>query len=250
MHYKIFTDGSSLGNPGPGGWGAVIVGIGAGAKLETGKVVELGGGEKNTTNNRMELTAAVKAFSAIKDMMVKSPATVPIEIYTDSAYVINGITKWINGWRKNGWKTKTKDDVLNKDIWLELYDVTKSYNIKWHHIGGHVGIVGNERCDDMATAFAGGDKVELYHGSLGEYSISNILDIKHDADLAAAKKSSSARSGAQAYSYVSKVDGVVQTHKTWAECEARVKGTRGARFKKALSIGEEAEIIADFQALG
>jgi len=235
----------------------VVKNTGTGAAVgHDSLVVELGGGEKDTTNNRMELMSVIKAFSSSKAMMNKNPATVPMEVYTDSAYVINGITKWIHGWRNNGWKTTSKADVLNKDLWQELYDVTKSINIKWHHIGGHVGIVGNERCDEIATIFAnnvGGDarkteKVELYDGPLSGYGIKNILDTNYDKKLAAAKKISSARSYAKAYSYVSKVDGVVQTHKTWAECEARVKGKKGVRFKKALDIGDEAEIIADFRS--
>ena len=209
-------------------------------------VTELGGGVKNTTNNRMELTAAVKAFQEIGRIISQNPASVPIEIYTDSAYVINGITKWINGWRKNGWKTKTKDDVLNKDLWLVLYDATKSLEIKWQQVGGHVGIVGNEKCDEIATAYADGESIKLFRGLLSDYSIKNILDTSHDKSLMATKKNASVRSSAQAYSYVSKVDGVIQVHKIWAECEARVKGKRGVRFKKALDRGEESQIIEDF----
>jgi ribonuclease HI len=219
------------------------------------RVTELGGGEKNTTNNRMELTACAEALLAAAHMMAKHSADAPIEVYTDSSYVINGITKWINGWRANGWKTKTKDDVLNKDLWIRLYEATKSCAIKWHHIGGHVGVAGNERCDEIATAFADkfmsvdkeGAKIELYKGLIANYAIKNILNTSHDQDLMAAKKSTSARSNARAYSYVSKVDGVIQTHKTWAECESRVKGKKGVRFKKALSIGDEAEIIESFR---
>ncbi len=255
MNIKIFTDGSSRGNPGPGGWGAIVI---YGGKSE---VVELGGGEKNTTNNRMELKAAAKALEMVSKVSGSVAGAAPsIDIYTDSAYLINGITKWVSGWKRNGWKTKTKDDVLNKDLWLEIDHLanTSSLKIKWHHIGGHVGIAGNERCDEIATAFAddiagggGGRGANLFNGSLGDYKKvlggRDILDISHDVGLAATKKSSSARSNAKAYSYVSKVDGVIQTHKTWQECEKRVKGARGARFKKALSVGEESEIIKSFQ---
>ncbi|MEI6396502.1 MAG: ribonuclease HI [Candidatus Taylorbacteria bacterium] len=236
MSINIFTDGSSRGNPGPGGWGAVIV---------ASEVIELGGGEKQTTNNRMELTAAAKALASIKHESVN--------IYTDSAYLINGITKWIHGWKKNGWKTKTKDDVLNKDLWQDIDHsiVTGSLKIKWHHIGGHVGIVGNERCDEIATAFADGDDIKLYNGSLADYKKAingrDISDITHDTALAATKKDSRSRSDAKAYSYVSKVDGTIEIHKTWKECEDRVRGARGARFKKALSRGEEQEIIDNLQ---
>jgi ribonuclease HI len=240
MKYKIFTDGSSRGNPGPGGWGAVIV-------CGEEKIIELGGGEKNTTNNRMELTAALESFKKLNQLMHKDSADAALEVFTDSSYLINGITKWVPGWIRNGWKTKTKDDVLNKDIWSELYSISKSFNIKWNHIGGHVGIVGNERCDEIATQYADGEKVELYHGSFAKYKIQNILDLKHDSEKAMQKKGSSERSRAKAYSYISAVGGVVMTHKTWGECEKRVRGVKGAKYKKALDRGEEAEIMRDFQ---
>ena len=104
----IFTDGSSRGNPGPGGWGSVIV-------TADEKVMELGGGESHTTNNRMELNAAAEGLA-------HAPKDSAIEVFTDSSYVINGITKWIKGWKRNGWMTKTKDDLLNKDHWMNLDD--------------------------------------------------------------------------------------------------------------------------------
>ena len=102
MNLTIFTDGSSRGNPGPGGWAAVVI---HGDKLQ-----ELGGGEANTTNNRMEITAAVRGLE-------KTKKGDEVTIYTDSSYLINGITKWIKGWKRNGWITKTKDEVLNRDLW-------------------------------------------------------------------------------------------------------------------------------------
>lgn len=227
----IFTDGASKGNPGPGGWGAVVV--------DDGNVIELGGGEKNTTNNRMEIRAAIGGLKKTQDGS-------DVTLYTDSSYLINGITKWIRGWKRNGWITKAHEEVLNRDLWEELHELAEFRNVKWKYVGGHVGIKGNERCDEIATAFADGKKVKLYKGSLGDYPIKGILDISHDAGLMTAKKSSSSRSRAAAYSYVSMVNRKVQTHKTWAECEKRVKGVRGARFKKALSSGDEASIIKEF----
>lgn len=228
----IFTDGASRGNPGPGGWGAVIV--------DGEKVVELGGREDRTTNNRMELTAAVKGLE-------ESSADSAIKIYTDSSYLINGITKWVKGWKRNGWQTKAKEDVLNRDIWQELDELAQTRNIKWEYVGGHVGIVGNERCDVIATAFADNDEIKLYSGPLSGYEIKNITDVSHDAAKAATKSSSSSRSKAKAYSYISKVGGVIKTHASWAECERRVKGVRGARYKKSLDAHEEAKIIKEFE---
>lgn len=230
----IFTDGSSRGNPGPGGWGSVIV--------HEGKVLELGGRESMTTNNRMELTAAAEG-------LLHAPKDSSIEILTDSSYVINGITKWIKGWKRNDWKTKTKDDVLNKDLWMKLDEAIQDRRVSWKYVGGHIGILGNERCDHIATAFADERTISLYKGPLGSYDLPNILDISHNEMKASSKKSDSSRSRAKAYSYVSSVGGVIEIHKTWAECEKRVKGTRGARYKKSLDPMDEQHVIAEFEAL-
>ncbi len=250
----IFTDGSSRGNPGPGGWGSIVV-------TDT-KVIELGGGEKNTTNNKMELTAVIQGLRKASEAcgkvrqgaasfgsMRNDAEAKQIKVYTDSAYVINGITKWIHGWKRNGWKTKTKDDVMNKDLWMLVdaaLNVVGSGNVTWEYVGGHVGIAGNERCDIIATSFADGENIELYSGLPSDYSIKNILDVSHDKVLAKAKKSSSSRSKAQAYSYISAIGGKVQVHHSWADCEKRVKGMKGARYKKALNATEEKEIVTEF----
>ncbi len=239
----IFTDGSSRGNPGPGGWGSVVFG--------NGEIIELGGAEKNTTNNRMELTAVIQGLRKAWEGFAQGRPT--HIVYTDSSYVINGITKWIHGWKRNGWKTKTKDDVLNKDLWMNLDEVLNTVgarNVSWKYVGGHVGIAGNERCDVIATSFADGEKIKLYNGPLSDYSIKNILDVSHDKakvkEKIAAKKSSSSRSNAKAYSYISSIGGEIKIHHTWAECEKRVKGAKGARYKKSLDAMNEAEIIDEF----
>ncbi|MBY0473255.1 ribonuclease HI [Patescibacteria group bacterium] len=228
----IFTDGAAKGNPGPGGWGAIV------ADNET--VTELGGREDHTTNNRMELTGALEALTRAKHK------DADVVLYTDSRYVINGITKWVKGWERNGWMTQQKKDVLNKDLWEKLVEAVDSRTgrISWKYVGGHVGIAGNERVDEIASNFAEKIPVTLYSGSTDAYTVS-VHDMSLDESKQKAKSSSSARSKAKAYSYVSKVDGVVLVHKTWAECEARVKG-KAARFKKATSPEEETEIIKDF----
>jgi ribonuclease HI len=230
----IFTDGSSRGNPGPGGWAAVVV--------SDDKVIELGGGEKETTNNRMELRAAVEGLK-------KAPKDSNMTVYTDSSYLIHGITKWIKGWKRNGWKTKAKDDVLNRDLWEKLDDLIEERGVSWKYVGGHVGIVGNERCDHIATAFADGRKISLYKGTLAGYDLPDILDVSHDAAKHSKKSSSSSRSRAQAHSYVSSVGGTIAVHHSWPECEKRVKGVRGARYKKALNAEDEALIIDEFESL-
>lgn len=164
----IFTDGSSRGNPGPGGWATVIV--------NGRKVSEFGGVEKMTTNNRMEMTAAIEALSHTSK---KSK----IILYTDSSYLINSITKWVKAWKKNNWKrniwqTKTKEDVLNKDLWMKLDTLNTDRIVEWFYVSGHAGIAGNERCDQIATAFADHEAIELFNGPLLKYNIPNILEIR------------------------------------------------------------------------
>ncbi len=235
----IFCDGASKGNPGPGGWAAVIIQNNS-CELKGEGVLELGGAEKHTTNNRMELTGALKALEKIRQRRMLTGKE--IIIYTDSKYVINGMTGWIFGWQKNNWQTKEKKDVLNKDLWEKLAEAAENKKIKWHYVGGHIGVKVNERCDEIASALAVGEKVLLYKGTLTDYKI-NILDVGHDEGLKADKKSKSHRSNAKAYSYLSLVNGVLHIDKTWPECEKRVKGVRGVKFQKAISEIEEKEII-------
>ncbi len=230
-----YTDGSSLGNPGPGGWGAVIM-------FPENSVMELGGGNKKTTNNRMELTAAIEVF--------KKVAITPgdVEIHTDSQYVKNGITKWVHGWQQKGWMTAAKEPVLNRDLWEELIEEEKRRKqfgeVLWQHVIGHIGHAGNERADTIATSFAGGKEAELYEGKLDTYKID--LSIKGDEKMSAEKSEKKARAKAKAYSYLSLVDGVPQRHSTWAECETRVKGKPDVKFRKAISVEEEKEILNDW----
>lgn len=221
----IFSDGASKGNPGPGGFGVVIV-------LPEGKVVELGGAEKHTTNNRMELTGALKALEKVKDRKDD------IVIYTDSKYVINGMTGWIYGWQKNNWQTKEKKDVSNKDLWEKLAEGAKDKKINWKYVGGHVGVAGNERCDEIADAMATSQNIDLYIGALAEYKI-DVHNLGHDE----VKKTTKTNKNIKAYSYLSLVDGILNIDKTWVECEKRVKGQKGVKFKKSISPADEQEII-------
>lgn len=136
---EIFTDGACKGNPGPGGWGAVIR---AGAKEK-----ELSGGEALTTNNRMELTAAIAALNALK-----RPCHVILS--TDSNYVKDGITKWVFGWQKNGWKTADRKPVKNAELWQALVEASRPHRIDWRWVKGHAGHPENERADRLASAAA------------------------------------------------------------------------------------------------
>jgi len=254
----IFTDGASRGNPGRGGWGAVVV-LGN-ASDAVARVAEHGGAENPTTNNRMELRGVIGALGSLdssdsdKNGVSKNEILAPanienyanIKIYTDSSYVLKGATLWVSGWEKKGWKTATKQDVLNKDLWVELLRVMAGKKIEWHLVSGHVGVPGNERCDEIATAFADGESPALFLGPLKVYKI-NILEITANAEDKEKRSTSKSRSRATAYSYISKVGGEVMIHKTWVECEKRVKGTKGALYKKSLSPAEEKEIVTDFK---
>ncbi len=136
---KIYSDGSCIGNPGPGGWAAII--------LEKNKKKEIFGGEKITTNNRMELTAVIKALNLIKNES-------KISIYSDSKYIINGITIWMKNWKKNNWKTSNKKIVKNKDLWNLLDKICKIHQVNWNWIKGHSGHELNERVDYLARSEA------------------------------------------------------------------------------------------------
>ncbi len=153
----IYTDGSSRGNPGPGGWGGVIA--------SEDKIVEIGGNEGHTTNNRMELMACIRSleFSIFNFQFSK------IQIYTDSEYVMKGITEWIHNWQKKNWKTAGRKPVLNQDLWQKLLQVVEGKNIEWKYVAGHTGIHLNERADEIATVFADGLKPSLYHGPRDKY---------------------------------------------------------------------------------
>ncbi len=220
----IFCDGSSIGNPGPGGWGAVISSL----KGKEKSVEEVGGFDPETTNNRMELTAAMEALKKVKE----GEATL---IKTDSRYVINGITKWVYGWERNEWKTMQKKDVLNKDLWQALMKVTLKLDVTWEHVRGHVGVSLNERADQIANGYARKEKVTLFKGSESDHA--EFLKGMPKARVV----SSSSKNRGKAYSYVSLVDGIVRIHQTWAECEKHVKG-RKAKYKKALSKEDEAAL--------
>jgi ribonuclease HI len=132
---EIFTDGACSGNPGPGGWGALL--------RFNGTVKEMSGGERGTTNNRMELTAAISALSALKEACA-------VDLYTDSEYVRNGINGWVEGWKKNGWRTAAKQPVKNVELWQALDEARRRHAVTWHWVKGHAGHPENERADELA----------------------------------------------------------------------------------------------------
>ncbi|MCJ7837589.1 MAG: ribonuclease HI [Burkholderiales bacterium] len=133
---RIYTDGACKGNPGPGGWGALM--------QFDGREKELCGGEPDTTNNRMELTAVIRALAALK-------RTCEIDLYTDSQYVQKGISEWVAAWKRRGWKTADRKPVKNVDLWLELDRLAGTHHIRWHWVRGHAGHAENERADALAN---------------------------------------------------------------------------------------------------
>lgn len=136
---EIYTDGACSGNPGPGGWGAI---------LRFGKKErELSGGERQTTNNRMEMMAAIASLQALKEAC-------QIDLYTDSKYLLQGVTEWLQGWKQRGWKTASKQPVKNLDLWQQLDELLEAqdHEIQWHWVRGHSGHIENERADQLARS--------------------------------------------------------------------------------------------------
>ncbi|WP_017314341.1 ribonuclease HI [Mastigocladopsis repens] len=166
---SIYTDGACTGNPGPGGWGVVVY-------FSDGSIHEIGGASSRTTNNKMEMQAAIAALEFLKD----SGQTEPIPLYTDSEYLINCVTKWVRGWKKRGWKKADGSPVLNQDL-LETLDDLNSPRVKWEHVRGHAGNVGNERCDAIARAFANGKTLSLQQQDFSNFH--QIIEQKSEVNV-------------------------------------------------------------------
>ena len=231
----IYCDGACSGNPGPGGWGSIIL-------IPSGQVFELGGYSPRTTNNQMEITASIRALESVE----KNPE--PVTLFTDSQYLIRGITQWIWAWRKKDWKTADGKSVMNRELWEELARVTArrttERKITWNYVAGHSGNPGNDRVDEIAVGFSKHSPVSLYRGPLEGYGIS-IAELPA-IDNEALKRKLGATQKGQAFSYLSMIGNTVNRHTSWAECERRVKGQARARFKKAMSESDEAKILEDW----
>jgi ribonuclease HI len=237
-YIQIFSDGACSGNPGPGGWGAIVL-------YPSDQVLEIGGADGATTNNRMEMMAAVEALQSIEGH------SLPVHFYTDSTYIIRGITQWIFGWKKRGWKTAEGADVSNKELWVKISALVQKRGtpgkIEWLYSRGHIGIPGNERCDEIAVAYSKKYGIDLYEGSLQNYFV-NILEVPKDTgvpEMRSAKNGSGKSAGDKkgAVTYLSNIGGLVYRHKDWPSCQRRVSGKSGAKFKKANSASEESEIL-------
>ncbi len=231
----IYCDGACSGNPGPGGWAAVLV-------LPEGRLRELGGGERPTTNNRMEMLGAIAALSAVQDRPE------PAKLYTDSALLINGITGWIHNWKRKGWLTAGGQPVVNRDLWerLDALVQARKGRLAWGHVKGHAGHEINERCDVIAVAFSKATPVQLYDGPAVGCGYSLLEPGPEHLRAAAApgqRSSSSKPKPKKGGYYLSLVGGSVERHLTWPACLARVHGVSGARFKKVASEEEEKAVL-------
>lgn len=226
--HLIFCDGACSGNPGPGGWGSIWVD-------PSGHVREMAGAENPTTNNRMELVGAIEPLRRLRD------ATDPIFLYSDSTYTLYGITQWVWAWKRRGWKTAQGVEVANKDLWIELASAVDPIRklIQFKYSRGHIGIPGNERCDEMAVLRSKGQWVDLYDGPLTRYPVA-IYDLPEKTEFPELKDRKEKKA---AVAYLSFLDGKVIRHKSWPACEKRVKGRSGAKFKKVMDWPEEVEIL-------
>jgi ribonuclease HI len=188
----------------------------------------------------MELRGLLESLRFILDRKIEGR----IVVHLDSAYVLNGTHLWMHSWQKNGWRTKTGEQVLNQDIWKELFPIVYrlmlTKRLIFEKVKGHAGIVGNERADEIATSFADEKIIPLFSGARTQYEKMIALQ-----PVKSASKASSNRKG-KAYSYVSFVNGAIKTDKSWAACEKRVKGKKGAKYKKVFSPEEEKTIIREF----
>lgn len=229
----IYSDGACSGNPGPGGWAAVII-------FPEGRVLELGGGERPTTNNRMEMKGAIAALAAVQDRPE------PVKLYTDSGLLVNGINGWIHGWKKKGWLTAAGQPVVNRDLWelLDSLALARKGRLSWGHVKGHAGHEINERCDVIAVAFSKGQHLKLYEGpAVGcGYSLFEPGPA-HLHGAGGPKKPSRPKPPKHGY-YLSLVNGSVHRDDAWPACQARVSGVSGAKFKKVAGAADEAAALA------
>lgn len=240
----IYTDGSARGNPGPAGWASIIM------DHVKGSVVELGGRFDMATNNRMELLAVHDTLAYIEQ---KKMYDTDITFFIDSSYVQKGVTLWMYGWERNEWKTKDGGDVLNQDLWQEIFFLVfrlkRQVKITFEKIAGHAGHFGNEQADRVATSFADKKPTLLYKGSLDTYAgyCEGFVPEKKKTPSSAKTPSASSKKTGKAYSYVSYVGGQIFTDADWKTCEARVKGKSHVRYQKVFSAEEEARVVHEFK---
>ncbi len=231
----VYCDGACSGNPGPGGWAAVII-------YPEGRVLELGGGERHTTNNRMEMAAAIAALSAVEERPE------PVKVYTDSGLLINGVKGWLYGWKRKGWLTAAGQPVLNRDLWerIDALAQARKGRLSWGHVKGHAGHEVNERCDAIAVAFSKGQRPELHDGPAVGCGYSLLEPGEDHLHKPAPKAAARAQRPKGPAVYLSLVGGRLERHSTWDQCKSRVHGVPEAKFKKVSSAEEEERTLADW----
>lgn len=227
----IFTDGACSGNPGPGGWASIVF-------HSRDKITELAGGNRHTTNNQMELQGVIEALSFISSL------SDDISIYTDSTYVINGATKWVWGWAQRNWLTAENNPVSNKELWIKLIPLLQKHRgrLVWKYVRGHTGVVGNERCDQLAVSCSKGESLYLYEGLYSEYPY-KIFPLPVDESLPTSSFSKEKRKESSVSYYISLVNGVVSKYQKWNDCERAVRGVSGAKYKKVKNEQDEKETL-------
>lgn len=210
----VYTDGACLGNPGPGGWGVRVL-------YAEGMVCERGGAVAATTNNRMELQAAIVALQEVAQRA-------PVVVHTDSRYVIDGCTQWLAAWRRRGWVTTTQTPVKNRDLWMTLESLLHA-GVSWQHVYGHRGHPQNERVDTIARGYAAGQPPALFCGRAGAPDDPVVLSASGAIIPAQAPGLTWPQGTVR---YVSLVRGQLVLDRDWPACAARVHGVAGARYRK------------------
>lgn len=226
----LYSDGACSGNPGPGGWGYVLV------DSNEQSVNEGGGFQPSTTNNRMEMTAVIEGLKQAHRQKIKS-----ILILSDSTYVIRGFTQWRFGWKKRNWVTAEGEPVSNQELWQELDRVAVGIKIEWKYVRGHQGTPGNERVDRIAVAFSQRDYVTLYTNENPKSYLFDVYTIPEGEPLPEMNRQKPTASK-NAF-YVSLVNGVLTRHSDWSSCERSVKGQSKALYKKVNSEQELTEVL-------
>ena len=234
--YLLFTDGACSGNPGTGAW--AFVAIEKADDLKRSQVYEEADSVEHTTNNRMELIAVISAIHWLSRKDFADAA-----IWTDSNYVYEGLRRWMFGWQKNNWLNQEGNPISNQDLWQEALALEKNLGAIWKKIKmeklpGHHGILGNERCDQLARECISKHTASIYHGPLEQ----------HPFGMDLLKTGVEKPQGVGDFWYLSVISGKAQRHKTWPECEAAVKGQKSAKFKKVYSLQEESLLLKQWGA--
>jgi len=224
--YILASDGACSRNPGPGGWGLILL-------TPQDQVIEYGGHEPETTNNRMELMGLYRGMQEVFKIEKKQKLSNVIHVITDSKYVMDGASKYVANWARSAWRTSTGSEVKNQDLWEKILkglgELQKlKIKFEWELVKGHSGHGANERCDQIAVSYSKNDPVDLYIGPLSDYSVKVQVHEKTETFEPV---------------YLSLVNGVLSRHATWEACQKATMGKSGAKYKKVKNSTEEREIL-------